>query len=592
MKMNWRFGFVTALMLFHWQLVPACAFDHLLDGDAEVPPIPAAARLTDPSLGDSAAGQPGPIGDVDSLYCPPDFSSAASVDSLIRIGSRTYGRVPNSRDWTQVGGDLPLQAAGTGASGTATGRFAMGSGRLPPVDDPNSIAYRPTSPTTSLDVPALPFFDVLTPASGDPKNPDFAFNVELRPGIYYDTGYDNAFGIFNPATIALNGSSEAHRRGQVTFYNFNSSLTDASEFLVPAKVSIDTQSRDLLSLGQAQLLFDFYSPSSTSLDMRYGFFRLDLDQLGDSSPRVLIGKGPTMFGDIATSPVTINSGGLPVGMVSTYLSKGDSSGGFTGVPQVRYSQFLVKDRVEIGASVEEQSLADVSAKHDAVVLNRLPVVVGRVRWTPDDSDFTAFQLAGLYRNFTIDSVDYSEHSADGYGLSLTARFKNAAQTDALFGGFAIGRGLGNYLVGGGSAAVVVSPIDVRSVGSLGTYAGVEHIWVPTPLGGSLLSTAAIAFLESDIGLASENYQLRQGWVNLLWQNSSKSFAGGLEWQYGRRETVAGASGDDHRIGLVMQVNFGSKNAVSRPEDPTKAASAATAAGAMQTALTRDNRKRL
>ena len=583
MTKNWKRTFATAVILFHWQLTPVFASDQLLEGDAAVPPIPGASRPNDPSLDDSPSQQPTPEPDGTGLYCPPNFSSASTMDSLLRIGSRTYGPVSGSADWTQVGGTLPLQAAGAGASGAATGRFAVGAGRLPPVDDPNSIAYRPSSPTTSLDVPALPFFDVLTPASGDSKNPDFAFNVELRPGIYYDTGYDGSFGIFNPASIALDGSDEAYRRGQITFYNFNSKMTDATNVLVPGKLSFDTQSRDLFSLGQAQLLFDFYSPSSQSLDLRYGLFRLDT--ASESSARFLIGKGPTMFGDMASSPVTINSGGLPVGMVSTYLSNGAAAGSYTGVSQVRYSQFLVKDRIEIGASLEEQSLGDVLNGSNTFVLNRIPVVVGRVRWTPDDTDFTTFQLAGLYRQFTINSKDYSDHSANGYGLSLTARFKNDAQTDALFGGFAIGRGLGNYLVGGGPAAVVVGPTDVRTVGSLGTYGGVEHIWFTTESGGNLVSTAAIAYLESDIATLSENYQLQQAWANLLWVSSNKSFAGGLEWQYGRRETVAGQNGDDNRIGLVMQINFGSKNAVSRPLNPAAAAAA-------ETALTRDNRKRL
>lgn len=548
-----------------------------LTGDRPVPPAP----------GDPGTGV-GPGGNFEGPdFCPPGaFAAGLAAGPTLTLGNTTYARSTVTGDWVPVDGPAVRSygATASGAIGDWMSQRRFGRDRLPGVDDPNSIMYRSTQDRMSLDVSTRPNIQAfgLSALSAEEGGPDLGWNVELRPTLFYDTGYNGGTVPFRPDLIAVDGSADAHRRGQLSFYNFE----EQQIVRLPAKVEFDSQIKDLADFGDGQAYFDLYSPQSDSIALRHGYLRFDA--LGTTT--FLVGKAPTLFGDMGGSPVTIDSGSVPLGFVSVWSKGGDYQGSFQGIPQIRVDQDLWDRTVRVGMSIEDQgSLDDVHTAGDALLLYRFPVFVTRLRWSP--TDFSSVQMAGLYRRFTIDSdLTYADNYSNGYGVNLMGRWRSPSLSNALFGGIAAGRGLGHYLYGGSSAAIILADDDIRAVGQMGAYVGLEHVWYANDDGSRLLSTAAYGYLASETVVEDESRRVQHAWGNLLWDRA-KYYAVGLEYQYGWRETVARSTGNDHRLGLVVQINLG-PNAAKSTQSTAQARSFAEGGNATAEQFSRDHRRRL
>ena len=557
-----------------------------LSGDRPVPPAPG-----DPGTGVGPGNGGGPGGGFDNpQFCPPGALAAGlAAGPTLTVGNTTYARSTVTGDWIPVDGPAvrtygATASGGLGAVGDWMSQRRFGRDRLPGVDDPNSIMYRSTQDRTSLDAstrPAIQAFG-LSSLSAEEGGPDLGWNVELRPTLFYDTGYNGGTVPFRPDLIAVDGSEEAHRRGQLSFFNF-----EEQQFVrLPAKVEFDSQIKDFADFGDGQAYFDLYSPQSDSIALRHGYLRFDA--LGTTT--FLVGKAPTLFGDMGGSPVTIDSGSVPLGFVSVWNKSEDYQGSFQGIPQIRVDQDLWDRTVRVGVSIEDQgSLDDVYKAGDALLLYRFPVFVTRLRWSP--TDFSSLQVAGLYRRFTIDSdLTYADNYANGYGVNLMGRWRSPSLSNALFGGVAAGSGLGHYLYGGSSAAIILADDDIRAVGQMGAYVGLEHVWYANEDGSRLLSTAAYGYLASETVVEDESRRVQHAWCNLLWDRA-KYYAVGLEYQYGWRETVARSTGNDHRLGLVVQINLG-PDAAKATQSTSEARSFAEGGNATSEQFSRDHRRRL
>ena len=556
-----------------------------LSGDRPVPPAPG-----DPGTGVGPGPGAGPGGGFeDPNFCPPGARAAGfTAGPTLTLGNTTYARSALTGDWIPVDGpavrSYGAAAAASGAVGDWLSQRRFGRDRLPGVDDPNSIMYRSTQDRTSLDVSTRPTIQAfgLSALSAEEGGPDLGWNVELRPTLFYDTGYNGGTVPFRPDLIAVDGSADAHRRGQLSFFNF-----EEQQFVrLPAKVELESQIKDFADFGDGQAYFDLYSPRSDSIALRHGYLRFDA--LGTTT--FLVGKAPTLFGDMGGSPVTIDSGSVPLGFASVWNNSGDYQGSFQGIPQIRVDQDLWDRTVRVGVSIEDQgSLDDVYKAGDALLLYRFPVFVTRLRWSP--TDFSSLQVAGLYRRFTIDSdLTYADNYANGYGVNLMGRWRSPSLSNALFGGVAAGSGLGHYLYGGSSAAIILADDDIRAVGQMGAYVGLEHVWYANEDGSRLLSTAAYGYLASETVVEDESRRVQHAWCNLLWDRA-KYYAVGLEYQYGWRETVARSTGNDHRLGLVVQINLG-PDAAKATQSTSEARSFAEGGNATSEQFSRDHRRRL
>jgi hypothetical protein len=562
--------------------------DDFEDPDFSNPSVPGERPELPPNPNEPGTG-PGTGEEFeDPRFCPPGARAAGlAAGPTLTLGNTTYARSATTGDWVPVDG-AAVRSFGSAAYAASGGLFSQrrfGQDRLPGVDDPNSIMYRSTQDRTSLDVSTRPAIQALgwSALTEDAGGPDLGWNVELRPTLFYDTGYNGRTVPFRPDLIAVDGSADAHRRGQLTFDNFNDS---ASVVRLPAKVEFDSQIKDFADLGDGQAYFDLYSPQSDSLALRHGYLRFD----AAGSTTFLVGKAPTLFGDMGGSPVTIDSGSVPLGFVSVWSNGGDYQGSFQGIPQIRVDQDLWERTVRVGLSIEDQgSLDDVYKAGDALLLTRFPVFISRVRWSP--TDFSSLQLAGLYRRFTIDSdITYADNYANGYGVNLMGRWRSPSKSNALFGGVAAGQGLGHYLYGGSSAAIILADDDIRALGQVGAYVGLEHVWYANDDGSRLLSTAAYGYLASETVVEDESRRVQHAWANLLWDRA-RFYAVGFEYQYGWRETVARSTGNDHRLGLVVQINLGA-NAAKATQSDAQARAFTEGTGPVAEQLSRDHRRRL
>jgi hypothetical protein len=170
------------------------------------------------------------------------------------------------------------------------------------------------------------------------------------------------------------------------------------------------------------------------------------------------------------------------------------------------------------------------------------------------------------------------------------RWRSPSKSNALFGGVAAGQGLGHYLYGGSSAAIILADDDIRALGQVGAYVGLEHVWYANDDGSRLLSTAAYGYLASETVVEDESRRVQHAWANLLWDRA-RFYAVGLEYQYGWRETVARSTGNDHRLGLVVQINLGA-NAAKATQSDAQARAFTEGTGPVAEQLSRDHRRRL
>jgi hypothetical protein len=434
----------------------------------------------------------------------------------------------------------------------ATGRsFAGSPDLLPPASDPNDIQFYPLTRSSSLSTAAEPvFFSTRARAvTADETTPLFQFGIQARPGIYYDTGAfeDGASQtVLNPAQIALDGSDAAHERGQISFSKFDD-FGDAGN-LVPLRLQAGTQLLDMLGLGQGQAYIDAPLFGGEELQIRTLVFRLEREEQG-----WLAGKAETLFGDLGSSPILLETGALPIGVVSatSELDEDTTTGDvFDGVSQVRYNRYLT-DRIDASLSIEDQeTILDrkrevVGLGNDDTLLHRWPTFVARTRFNGANG-FDSCQVAGLVRRIGYDDLEFEDHFATAWGLSTIARMCDATTDNAVSFGATGGRGIGGYLYGGTPSAVVLEDQRIESLWNFGAYAAYQHVWYRTDKKESISSNLAYGFIHGQAPTADDNHEIHQAWCNLLW-NFSDSSAAGFEYQYGRREVESGVQGDNQRV---------------------------------------------
>ena len=423
---------------------------------------------------------------------------------------------------------------------------------LPSAADPNDFQANPlfTRQSLGVGVPILPVLFGSPPEwAASAESPKLRYGLQARPGIFYDTGYLSSGATFYPPSIALNGSQDAHMRGQITFNDLQTGLAS-----VPARFQLDLQTLQFpnLGIGPVQGYFDAILPNSSQLQLRTAMVRaLDLGSQG-----LLSGKAETAFGDIGQAPMLVDSGAVPIGAV-TVSQQVKGATVFTGVSQLRYTRYWSNRTVETTGTIEDQSqLTDiVTVPPSTTRLNRWPAFAGRIRLSP--TDFDSYQIGALVRPMTFDNDSFKDYTTTGWGVSAITRFCNTEKTDAVYFGSVIGQGIGGYIFGGTVGAIVTTPTSILALRNFGTYAAWQHVWLNSSPTQNLSSNVAYGYVVGDAPRIDDNRELHQAWANLLWNATDKT-ACGLEYQYGRRQIGSGIHGDDHRIMFVFQVQATTK----------------------------------
>lgn len=400
-------------------------------------------------------------------------------------------------------------------------------------------------------------------AAGDPvEDPTLDFGFQARPGILFDSGFAGGSTAFNPGSIALHGSDDSHKNGQL-FFITPKNETGQNGFIVPFRPQVGVNLPSIAGMGSAAIHADMISTNGSDLQLRTGAVRYlsTTEEFGMG-----FGTMETLFGDLGSAPASIVTGNLPVGTVSA----GSTKGGFRSVGQLRltrywHNAFVDNDVFEAAISLEDSSVLSPSNIKDTTTLNRYPTVAGRLRYGGNNG-FDSYQVAGLAVPLGFENNNTSqEFFSTAYGVSTNARFEisDCDLTDTVYLGAVAGRGIGGYIFGnlpGSYVPNVATPNALNLVTDVGAYASYRHVWCP-PQNGSFwssnfmggLAQAGCTINPSD--KVQNNRQLCQTGCNLLWHKGANTTVG-LEYQYASRETVPTMAklhhGEDHRVMFVLQ----------------------------------------
>jgi outer membrane DcaP-like protein len=137
-----------------------------------------------------------------------------------------------------------------------------------------------------------------------------------------------------------------------------------------------------------------------------------------------------------------------------------------------------------------------------------------------------------------------------WGSLLSGRLKTYGK-DYAYAQFTFGDGVGRYR--GAVTAVPDANNELQALGLTALTAGYDHYWTSRV---STNATYARALVNDEPYLASTlNKQLDYGAVNLLyWFLPDRAWAG-VEYLYGRRETIAGETGTANRVQFAVRFNF-------------------------------------
>ena len=274
---------------------------------------------------------------------------------------------------------------------------------------------------------------------------------------------------------------------------------------------------------------------------------------GELGP-VLVGQTWTAFMDLNAYPATVDFVGP------------------TGIPFVRQGQVRltlpVGERTRLLLSAENSEMAghaDGNAGADGIAANAqitsesggnrfgIDVAPDFVMALKHNADWGSLSAAGLLRFFETDTQTIAKDSAVGWGAHLSGSI-NLAGKDKIAGGVAFGEGVGRYLINGGFSNTSTDVTVNTETGTIspdfswGTYGFIRHYWSPN------WSSNLVYGHEAHEDAVAGAKTLDTAHANLIYTPLPQAKLG-LEYIYGHRKDVNGASGDANRIQFGAWWNF-------------------------------------
>ncbi|MBJ8450261.1 DcaP-like protein [Acinetobacter bereziniae] len=221
-------------------------------------------------------------------------------------------------------------------------------------------------------------------------------------------------------------------------------------------------------------------------------------------------------------------------------------GGTTRIPQVRYAYNLAPT-TKLLVAAEEGNSAGV--KDTTAIKYSLPVLTGKVTqsYAGGNGNASARVLVENYKDNNI------RKDKTGWGIGVGTDFK-VADPLKLFADASYVVGNSNYLYGSNSAYSVVNG-NIEQNEFTAVQVGGTYKILP-----NLRSTLAYGALFADNGTdfakanPSANEKVQQAWLNVIY-SPAKPIDLGIEYINGKRETFAGQSYKDNRVGLMAKYNF-------------------------------------
>ncbi|WP_042140647.1 DcaP family trimeric outer membrane transporter [Acinetobacter guillouiae] len=223
----------------------------------------------------------------------------------------------------------------------------------------------------------------------------------------------------------------------------------------------------------------------------------------------------------------------------------NAGGGGTRIPQVRYAYNLAPTTKLLVAAEEGNSAGATGT----AVKYSLPVLTGKITQSYADGNGNASARV-LVENYKDNNAGKDK---TGWGVALGTDFK-VADPLKLFADASYVVGNSNYLYGSNNAYSVVNG-DIEQNEFTALQVGGTYKILP-----NLRSTLAYGALFADNGTdfakqnQTANEKIQQAWLNVIY-SPAKPIDLGIEYINGKRETFAGQSYKDNRVGLMAKYNF-------------------------------------
>ena len=233
-------------------------------------------------------------------------------------------------------------------------------------------------------------------------------------------------------------------------------------------------------------------------------------------------------------------------MIDYYTNIG-GSGASARVPQVRYSQKLAP-ATQLFVSAEE---GNSKATKDGDLSYRLPVLTAKVTQGFAEGKGLASARA-LVEHYKSEAANDDK---TGWGAALGANYQ-VAEPLKVSADVAYMKGNSNHLYGSNSAYSVVGN-SIEQNEAVAVQVGATYNFSP-----KLRSTLAYGALFADDGTdyaraannAGANEKVQQAWINFIY-SPVKPVDLGIEYINGKRDTFAGDSYKDNRVGLMAKYSF-------------------------------------
>lgn len=223
----------------------------------------------------------------------------------------------------------------------------------------------------------------------------------------------------------------------------------------------------------------------------------------------------------------------------------NAGGGTTRIPQVRYAYNLAPTTKLLVAAEEGNSAGATGT----AVKYSLPVLTGKITQSYADGNGNASARV-LVENYKDNNAGKDK---TGWGVAVGTDFK-VIEPLKLFADASYVVGNSNYLYGSNNAyAVVNGDIEQNEFTALqvgGTYKILPNLR-STLAYGALFADNGTDFAKSN---QTANEKIQQAWLNVIY-SPAKPIDLGIEYINGKRETFAGQSYKDNRVGLMAKYNF-------------------------------------
>jgi hypothetical protein len=225
-------------------------------------------------------------------------------------------------------------------------------------------------------------------------------------------------------------------------------------------------------------------------------------------------------------------------------------------PQIRYTLPIYKGKTKflLFASVEqpdgEIDTSNAAFPSGSTVVNHIPDGVFGFRWEGTKGHL---QGSGLFRELSFETDHGPRENAFGWGASLAGSI-NLFENDELSAQATYGDGVARYVndLGGENYDAAIENGRLKALPVFAGMAGYTHQWSEhwrsTVSGGYVHLSAP----ESLGPFAIDNTIYAS--VNLMWHPTT-SFRMGIEYLYGRKETLDRSERDAHRIDFVLRYDL-------------------------------------